>query len=102
MERFDKQPADVLDYDIDLRRWFKTLPTDEVASVTVEVVEGDGVLVVGPAPHPGSVIFGAAKQQIKVWLGAGTDGVTYKLRVTATTLQDRVKEIDFKIRVREM
>jgi len=102
MERFDEQPADVLDYDIDLRRWFKTLPSDEVASVTVEVTEGDGVLVVGPAPHPESVIFGDARQQVKVWLGAGTDGQTYKLRVTATTIQDRVKEIDFKLRVREM
>lgn len=102
MERFDKQPADVLDYDIDLRRWFKTLPNDEVVAAAVEVTEGDGVLVAGPAPHPEAVIFGDARQQIKVWLGAGTDGVTYKLRVTATTQQDRVKEIDFKLRVREM
>jgi hypothetical protein len=102
MERFDKQPADVLDYDIDLRRWFKTLSNDEVVSAAVEVTEGDGALTVGPAPHPEAVIFGDARQQIKVWLGAGTDGVTYKIRVTATTQQDRIKEIDFKLRVREM
>lgn len=102
MERFDKQPADVLDYDLDLRRWFKTLSNDEVASVAVEITEGDDALVAGPAPHPEAVIFGDARQQVKVWIGAGTDGVTYKLRVTATTQQDRVKEIDFKIRVREM
>lgn len=102
MERFEKQPAEVLDYDIDLRRWFKGISADEVATATVDVVEGDGALVVGPAPHPNTVIFGSEKQQIKVWLGAGTDGVTYKLRATATTLQDRVKEIDFKLRVREV
>jgi len=102
MERFEKQPSDVLDYDIDLRRWFKTLPSDELVSAEVEVVEGDGELAAGPTPHAPVVIFGDDRQMAKVWLGGGTDGVTYKLRVVLTTLQDRVKEIDFKLRVREM
>ena len=102
MERFDKQPADVLDFDIDLRRWFKTLPGDEVVSATVEVVEGDGSLVLGPSPHVAAVIFGDARQMVKIWIGGGTDGQTYKLRALMTTKQDRVKEVDFKLRVREI
>ena len=102
MERFTKQPADVLDYDMDLTEWFETLESDYVASATVQITEGDGALVVGPVPHPETTIFGEEKHIIKVWLGGGTDGITYKLRVVASTAQDRVKEIDFKLRIREM
>jgi len=102
MKRFVKQPADVLDYDIDLKAWFKTLDSDYVLSATVAVTEGDGLLEAGPTPHPPYTIVGEDKDLLKVWLGGGTNVQEYKVTVVATTAEDRVKEIDFKVRVKEI
>lgn len=83
-----KQPADVLDYDIDFERW---LTDGDALSSAVAVVDDDG-LTIDDVTVIGTVV--------KVWVSGGEDGATYKITATATTNDGRVKEEDFRIRVR--
>ena len=105
MEVFLKQPNDVLDYDIDLTPWFENIPGDDIESVDVSVTsinEPEPTLVVGPVPHPGYVLLGNTPTAFKVWIGGGTDRREYKVTCVVKTEQDRTKEVDFKIKVRNL
>lgn len=86
---FIKQPADVLDYDIDYSDWLTE--GDNVASVATAVSD-DGLTISQTA-----VIDPIAK----IWVTGGTAGETYKVTVTATTAEGRTKQDEFKIRVKE-
>lgn len=110
---FRKQPSEVKDYDWDLDTFLDTPVTqgDYVTGVVVTVVSGNtggaGDLVLGPGLLPDFSILagttsGVAAQRVKVWVGAGTNGVTYKLRILATLNSGRVEEKDFQIRVQEV
>lgn len=104
MQSFTKQPGEVFDYDVDARDFFKKLPGDRIQSVVVTVrsdTEAVPTLVVGPTPHPPTVLLGNPTQELKVWLGGGTDFTQYVVQCAITTLQDRVFEIEFKVKVRE-
>jgi len=86
-----KQPHEVLDYDLDYSEWLPV--ADTIVSTTVTADAGITV---------GSTIIDPATQRIvKQWISGGADGVTYKIQVTATTAGGRVKEVEFKIRVKE-
>ena len=88
MKTFNKQPAEVLDYDIDLTEWIAS--GDTVTGTTVSADAGLTVTVSnGTTTIP------------KIWCSSGTDGTTYKVTVTITTDGGRTKEVDFKIAVRE-
>ena len=88
MMKFTKQPADVLDYDIDLTDWMSS--GDSVQNTTASAESGLTVSV-----------SNANTTTPKVWCSSGTDGTTYKVTVTVTTTDGRTKEIDFKISVRD-
>lgn len=85
-----KQPADQLDYDIDFSRW---LPDDDVILTVVTAVDVEDELVVDQVT--------VDSPMVKVWCSGGTVGTTYKVTVTVSTQGGRVKEVDFKIRVRD-
>lgn len=87
---FNKQPVEVKDYDIDYSEWLS--PGDTVQSA---------VVVVAPT---GLVIDSTftSDTAVKVWLSGGTTGTQYKLTVTTTTADGRVKEDEFKIRVKDV
>jgi len=85
-----KKPADQLDYDIDFGRW---LPVDDVILSGVGVVSPDGELVVDSVRIDGIMV--------KVWLSGGVDGSTYTVTVTVSTEGGRIKEVDFKVRMRD-
>lgn len=104
MSTFTKQPRDVLDYDVDLSDWFQETPEDDIEAVEITVTcftEDEPTLMVGPAPHPAYVLMGANPVRFKVWAGGGTDGADYMVNCLIRTEQDRVKEIEFKIKVRD-
>lgn len=85
-----KQPADLLDYDIDFTRWLTEDDTITTAVVTVSPADeltAQSVFVDSPI--------------VKVWLTGGVDGSTYTVTVTASTAGGRIKETDFRIRVRD-
>ena len=87
---FSKQPVEVLDYDIDCTDW---LVSDDLLASATAVVDTAGLTV-------DSVLV--ASPRIKVWLSGGTNGATYKVTVTITTDDGRVKQVEFRVRVRDV
>ena len=105
MKTFTKQPNDVLDYDVDMTEWFSGIPGDDIQSVAITITcdaEAAPTLVAGPLPHPASVLMGATALSFKVWLGGGTVYTDYIVTCVLTTEQDRRKEVEFKIKVRDL
>jgi len=86
------QPAESLDYDLDYTDWLTD--GDNVQSATAAISPADdtltatGVYVNDP--------------RVKVWLAGGTSGQTYKVTVTATTADGRIKQDEFRVRVKEI
>lgn len=92
--KYIQQPAEVLDYDFDFSDW---LPTqDKIASAAASVTSGpDTALVLG------ATLVDSTGKIVKQWVSGGTNGATYEVQVTATTLGGRVKEAEFQIRIKE-
>lgn len=85
---FKQQPAETLDYDIDFSEW---LPAgDTIVSATVVA-----------APDTLGLSFAIQSPRIKVWAWNTVDGTTYKITITATTNDGRVKEAELKLRGKE-
>lgn len=88
--KLEKQPVDYLDYDINFEEWLVDDDAVEsataVSSAPTELVVSN-VMILSPI--------------VKMWVAGGLDGQTYKITVTATTVQGRIKEVDFMIRVRD-
>lgn len=83
MKTFRKQPADVLDYDIDLSDWIEA--GDSIQSIAITAPTGitvDSTSIASP--------------RVKIWISGGTDGETYKLSPRITTTS-RVLEVDFLV-----
>lgn len=88
---FYKQPADQLDYDLDFSDWL----TD---SDTIT-----GQVAVSSVPSELSILSVSTSGPIvKVFVAGGEDGSTYQVTATVTTAEGRIKELDFKIRVKEI
>jgi len=85
------QPDESLDYDLDYTDWLTT--NDNVSSATVAVT---------PADELAATLVQINDPRVKVWLEGGVDGTTYKVSVTMTTADGRVKQDEFKIRVKEI
>ena len=87
---FQKQPAEVQDYDIDFREYLTSVSDTGVShTVTVE----PGITLVSSSLADGVV---------KVWLSGGTDRQKYKVTARLTTDGGRVKEADIAVRVKEI
>lgn len=85
-----KDPADVLDYDINYQDW---LPSgDTITTVTTDV---------SPAGELAVDSVQISSPEVKAWVSGGVDGTTYTITVTAATTGGRVKEETFKVRVKE-
>lgn len=104
MSTFTKQPRDVLDYDVDMSEWFASIPGDDINSVEVIITslsEPVPTLIAGPIPHIPVILIGAEPVRFKLWLGGGTEYVDYVVTCIVSTEQDRKKEIEFKVKVRD-
>lgn len=103
MTTFTKQPNDVLDFDVDMADWFASIEGDDIESIDITVTspaELEPSLVVGPVPHPAYILIGANPVRAKLWLGGGTHGMNYVVTCVVKTEQDRVKEVEFTVKVR--
>ena len=87
---FSKQPAEVLDYAIDLTQW---LPSGDYA-ISQTTTAPIGIVV-------DSTLITDAGKGIRVWLSGGTSGVKYKIQVLFVTDNGRKKEFEFVVSVRE-
>lgn len=103
MDAFIKQPNDVLDYDVDMTSWFAGSPGDDIQSVAITITgisEAVPTLLIGQAPHPAYTLIGSQPVKFKLWLSGGTDFEDYVVTCVVSTEQDRQKEVEFKIKVR--
>lgn len=103
---YQKQPAEVVDYDVDYSDY---LPVSDLIDT-----EADGytprsatVLISStteavPALERGVIKVIDSGKTLKVWLFGGTDGGIYKVTVRITSIGGRVKEVEFKVRVRDV
>lgn len=102
---YTKQPAEVVDYDIDFSEY---LPVDDfIASagnpavpvsasiVATSLTETPALLGIESA----YVINGG--KTLKQWVTGGTHGVKYKVTVRITSTGGRVKEVEFVVRVKD-
>lgn len=88
---FNKQPQEILDYDIDYSEFLPE--SDTIVDHVTSADEGLTVL--------SSATIDAGKG-VKVWVGGGVTGNTYKVQVRAVSGDGRVKEAEFKVRVKEV
>ncbi len=88
--KFYKQPAEVLDYDVDYTDWFSNR-ADTPASFVV--VAETGITVVGSS---------RTDNVVKVILSGGTADVKYKITVRLTTTNSLVKEADFTVTIQDV
>lgn len=89
LEKFEKQPADVQDFDISYVDWLADMADTAVSSV---VTTDPGIVLDSHSLTNGVV---------KVWLSGGTSGVSYKVTATLTTTAGRVKQSEIVVKVRE-
>lgn len=90
LNTYDKQTADVLDYDIDYEDFLS--PGDSILSGAVSVTPS-GLSVEPP------MVLG---KTLKLWVSSGTSGVTYKADITMTTAQGRVKQDELRFRIKDI
>ena len=88
---YNKQPADVIDIDIACSDWLPS--TDSIASAVSTSVAGI---------TRGLSEIDNVQKIVKQWISGGTTGNTYKVTVTITSTQGRVKEADFNVKVKEL
>jgi hypothetical protein len=88
---FNKQPNEVLDYDISFAEW---IPAGDTIVQAVAVAD-DGITL-------GETLIDPTGLLVKQWVEGGTSGETYKIQITVTTDDGRVKEAEFKIKVKEV
>lgn len=88
-----QQPRDVQDYDIDFDEWF---PVDDTI-MTCDVFATPAM------PIPPSYAISPTGRVVKVWIyEGGTSGVTYQITVKAVTNDGRAKEVELRVRIREV
>ena len=99
--RFTKQPAETLDYDIDFSEFLG--PGDTLVSTGNPPVPSPLSVVVSPTGlTPVNTFVIENGTTIKQWLSGGVDGVRYKVTLTATSNNGRVKQVEFLVRVKEV
>lgn len=91
LQTFEKQPADVLDYDVDYIEW---LP----AADTLDSVDWS-VSPTGLNVETALIINDGTK--VKLWVAGGIDGTTHKVELTVTTTLGRVKQDEVRFRVKD-
>lgn len=88
LETIRQQPHDRRDYDISFEEWWP---------------DGDTIDTVSLTCYPVGMTMGYAisGQSVKVWLSGGTDQTNYKVTVLATSVLNRSKEVELKVRIKD-
>lgn len=89
---YRKQPADERDIPIDFSEYLDEFGDgDTIATATAT---SDNVALTVDTVT-------ASATAVSVWVRGGVDGGSYKVTVTATTVADRIKQVEFRVKVRE-
>lgn len=97
---FIKQPAENLDYDIDFSEFLSSGDTLQTTG-TPPVPNPLSVTTTPAGIAVGSTFVIKDGKAIKQWLSGGTNGVKYKITLTATTNGGRIKQVEFVVRVKD-
>lgn len=95
---FQKQPADILDFDIDFTDWLAEADANDALSTVSSVIVS---ATAGSTFALGASAIFDLNRQVKVWTSLGVDGDLIKIKTTVTTVNGRTKEVDWRMRVRE-
>lgn len=88
---YTKQPGDNIDIDIDLSAVFSGSDTVFTAVAVAEA----GITL-------GVTSMNTVTKFVKQWVSGGTTGNRYKVTMTITSTEGRVKEVDFYVKVKEL
>lgn len=99
LDRFYKQPAETLDYDIDFSEFLSS--SDSIVTTGNPPVPSPLNVTVTPAGLTLGPTFVLNGKTVKQWLSGGTDGVRYKITLTVTTNAGIVKQVEFVVRVKD-
>ena len=97
LAKYEKQPAEVKDYDIDYSEWLAPVADDlDAVTTSVECLSdpGDTSLQVDRAPFTATTV--------KLWISGGTHGARYKVTVTVTTTYERVDQSELIFTIKEI
>lgn len=95
LEKFEKQPREVIDFDIFFDDLLDALDDTARAEVPVEAFAPDGITLV-------AVYWIEELRCVKLWFSGGTDKKTYKPSGLFHTTGGRTYEFDIQIRVKEL
>lgn len=87
-----KQPNDLLDYSVDFSQWFPR--GDLITNVETHLNPEGDLKIISYSISSG--------QTVHVWCKGGETATTYKLTILAATAGGRIKEADFRLRIREI
>lgn len=88
---FVKQPSERLDYDVDYGEW--VVPGDNIYHAGVSVATSSDEIAVDRVTVSDPVV--------KLWIVGGVNGQSYKVTLTVTTEDGRIKEDELIIVVRD-
>lgn len=95
--RFDKQPAEVLDYQFDFTAWLSDRADTILGTPTVTSAVVKGVSVAALNISNISTAFGI----VRFFASGGTTGCQYEITCTLTTPGGRTKQDEMVIAVKE-
>lgn len=90
IDSVEKQPAEIMSFDIDFSEWLTNRGETAASASAVVAV---GITLVSTS------LIGSA---VRCRFSGGTTGTTYKCTVTLTTTSGLTKEYDFNIKVKEL
>lgn len=103
----EKAPTEVVDVDISARKMLKIRGADQDSIKSISVLktvsqqEPSTQLIFGPDDHPLYQVFGQDSQRAKVWVGGGTDGVTYESELLVETQEGRKESVELRVKVKD-
>ena len=86
---FIKQPADITDYDVEYQEW---LPAGDSLFDTQVTVVPDTITI---------QMARVVDQRVNIWLEGGEVGTTYKFTVNTTTTNGRVRQDEFRVKIKD-
>jgi hypothetical protein len=96
LERYEKQPAELKDYDISYTEW--------LAPVSDTLLNASTAVSCLTNPEDTALVCNAtfvSPQSVKVWMAGGTDGERYKATVTVTTAGGRIDQSELVFSVKD-
>lgn len=90
IQLYEKQPAENIDIDIDFSQWLPSSDTISSSAVTAD----SGITL-------GNTVNNVTEKKVKQWVSGGASGARYKVTVRATSIEGRIKEVEFYVKVKE-